>query len=275
MSTLGLARPTPMEGLRFRFPKTPQEMKILVAEDERPARTELVDHLSSLLPQAQILEAKDGLEALAIATEGGFDVAFLDIEMPGLDGLAVGSRLLELKNPPRLVFATANAGHAVEAFRMAALDYVLKPFEVDRLKETVDRLMGDQEHSRRQRQAVSRYYESKGTPQIWAEAAEDSWVLLDFDSIYWVEAAERSVVLHSPSYPTLKVRVNLKEMEKKLEPHGFIRSHKAYLVNVSRVKRVRSWFSGSYVLVMGDAAMTEIPLSRRFASKFKEVTGFT
>lgn len=275
MTTQCLARPSQAGGLRFRFPKTPQDMKILVAEDERPARTELVEHLSCLLPEAQVVEAKDGLEALAIATEGGFDVVFLDIEMPGLDGLAVGSRLLELRNPPRLVFATAIAGHAVEAFRMAALDYVLKPIEIPRLKETVERLLSEQEHSRRQRQAVSRYYESKGTPQIWAEAAEDSWVLLDFESIHWVEAAERSVILHSPDYPELKVRQNLKEMEKKLEPHGFIRSHKAYLVNVSKVKRVRAWFSGSYVLVMGENPQTEVPLSRRYASNFKKITGFT
>lgn len=263
-----------MEGPASRSPKRSRDLKILVAEDERPARQELIELLGDLLPEADISEAKDGHEALAIATQGGFDVCFLDIEMPGLDGLAVATRLLELREPPRLVFCTAIAAHAVEAFRLAALDYVLKPLQPERLKETVERLLGEQEYSLRQREAVGKYVQGKAIPQIWAESAEESWVLLDYDSIYWVEAAGRSVTLHAPDYPSLRVKMSLKDLETRLEPHGFVRVHKAYLVNTSKVTRMRAWFSGSFVLSMADSASTEIPLSRRYASGFKKSTGW-
>lgn len=249
-------------------------MKILVAEDERPARQELVALLTSLLPKANLVQAKDGLEALATATQGGFDVAFLDIEMPGLDGIEVAKRLLELREPPRLVFCTANAGRAVEAFRLAALDYVLKPLQPDRLKETVERLLCERQHSGRQRQALGKFYAEKGSPQIWAEAAEESWVLLDYNSIFWVEAAERAVKLHVPGHDALRVKMSLKEAEQKFAPQGFVRVHKAYLINPSKVAQMRAWFSGSFVLIMDDPQNTEIPLSRRYAAGFKKATGW-
>lgn len=231
--------------------------------------------LKTFIPNVQLVEAKDGNEALATATKGGFDVVFLDIEMPGLDGLEVASRLLALKEPPRIVFATGLAGHAVDAFRLAAFDYVVKPFEPERLQETVERLLADHDHTRRQRNSFGQLYEYQNIPQIWAEASEDNWVLLDYQSIYWVEAAGRTVTLHTPEHPPLRVKQKLKDIEARLSSHGFVRVHKAYLVNTAKVARMRAWFSGSFVLVMEDPGSTEIPLSRRYANDFKKATGWS
>jgi DNA-binding LytR/AlgR family response regulator len=257
------------------FTKTQTILRILIAEDEASVREVLSAMLSGFLPDAQLEEAKDGHQALALATDGSFDVVFLDIEMPGLNGLEVAGRLLGLKEPPRIVFATGKAGHALEAFRLAAFDYVVKPFEPERLWETVQRLLEDSDHSQRQRQSFGRIYEHPEIPQIWAEVAEDSWVLLDYSAIQWVEAAGRAVTLHTREHPPLKVKQTLKELESRLKPHGFVRVHKAYIVNTGNVERMRAWFSGSFILVMGDANSTEIPLSRRYAADFKKATGWS
>lgn len=250
-------------------------MKVLIAEDEVSVREVLAALLSGFLPDAEVVEAKDGHDALAKATADEYDVVFLDIEMPGLDGLEVATRLLTLKEPPRVVFATGQAGHALEAFRLAAFDYVLKPFEPERLKETVERLLDDTNHGARQRQSLGRVFEHHERPQIWAEVAEESWVLLDYAAIHWVEAAGRTVTLHTSDYPPLKVKQTLKELEQKLQPHGFMRVHKGYIVNTGKVEKMKAWFSGSFVLVMADPESTEIPLSRRYASDFKKATGWS
>ena len=250
-------------------------MKILIAEDEVSVREVLSALLSGFLPDAEVVEAKDGNDALVKATGGQYDVVFLDIEMPGLDGLEVASRLLSLKEPPRIVFATGQAGHALEAFRLAAFDYIVKPFEPERLQETVERLLEDSTHGKRQRESLGNIYDHHDRPKIWAEVAEESWVLLDYEAINWVEASGRTVTLHTSDYPPLKVKQTLKEMEQKLESHGFIRVHKGYIVNTGKVERMKAWFSGSFVLVMSDPDSTEIPLSRRYASDFKKATGWS
>lgn len=231
--------------------------------------------LGDFLPDADIDEATDGNSALASATSNSYDVVFLDIEMPGLSGLEVASRLLALKSPPRIVFATGKAGHALEAFRLAAFDYVMKPFEPERLRETVERLLDEGNSKARQRESIGRVYEHHEMPKMWAEVAEDSWVLLDYAEILWVEATGRSVAVCTPRHRDLKVKQPLKDVESKLVPHGFVRVHKGYLVNTSKVTGMKAWFSGSYILVMGDNESTEIPLSRRYANEFKRVTGWS
>ena len=111
-------------------------MNILIADDEKPAREELSFLLQGLLPEASLTTAKDGDDALSLLRESDFDVVFLDIEMPGKDGLQVATKILERPSPPRIVFATAYSEHAVEAFRLSALDYLVKPVRQDRLEQT-------------------------------------------------------------------------------------------------------------------------------------------
>lgn len=250
-------------------------LKILVADDEVSVREVLTALLSEFLPTAEIEEASDGNSALALATSREFDVVFLDIEMPGLSGLEVASRLLGLKRPPRVVFATGKAGHALEAFRLAAFDYVMKPFDPDRLRETVERLLAEVDPHARQRESIGQVYEHHEMPKLWAEVAEDSWILLGFEEIYWLEAAGRQVSVYTPEHKALTVKQSLKEIELRLSPHGFIRVHKGYLVNASKVSKMKAWFSGAFILVMSDEKATEIPLSRRYANDFKRVTGWS
>lgn len=245
-------------------------MKILIADDETPAREELQFMLGELLPQAKFQQAKDGHDALNQLRDEDFDVVFLDIQMPGKDGLEVASKLFEQRDPPKVVFATAYSEHAVEAFRLSALDYIVKPIREDRLCQTVERLQEKWD----QREGLQKLLWQRKESKLWVEAAEDRWVLLDYSDILYIQAQDKKVYASVEGYPPLRIRRTLKELEEAMTPDGFLRVHKGYLVNLSKVKEMSAWFSGSYTLILEATTSNQVPLSRRFVSKFREATGW-
>ena len=201
-------------------------MHVLIADDERPARAELRYLLGELLPEATLEEAADGDEAVALARAERFDLAFLDIHMPGRDGLAVAAALLELPNPPCVVFATAYDAHAVEAFELAALDYVVKPYDERRLARTITRArqaIAERAVAAKAREALAAFVAAQGaggvpgpsyvqsaspssgptspsgrtpalTPRrLWAERENGNRVALDLADVLWLEAADKAV----------------------------------------------------------------------------------
>lgn len=245
-------------------------MKILIADDEAPAREELQYLLQEMLPQADYRQATDGEEALACLREDEYDAVFLDIQMPGKNGLEVANKLLEHQNPPRIVFATAYSEHAVEAFRLSALDYLVKPIREDRLAQTVDKLQEKCD----QRDGFQKLLWSRKENKLWVEASEERWVLLDYSDILYIQAQDKKVYAVANGYQPLRIRRTLKELEEVMAPQGFLRVHKGYLVNLKRVKEMSAWFSGSYTLILDAPHKTEVPLSRRFVTKFREATGW-
>lgn len=245
-------------------------MNILIADDEAPAREELQYLLTELMPQANCRQACNGEEALHRLQEEDFDAVFLDIQMPGKDGLEVANRLLERQNPPRIVFATAYSEHAVEAFRLCALDYLVKPVREDRLAQTVDKLRERCD----QRDGFQKLLWSRKENKLWVEASEDRWVLLNYSDILYIQAQDKKVYAVAEGYPPLRVRRTLKELEEALDPEEFLRVHKGYLVNLKRVKEMNAWFSGSFTLILNSAERAQVPLSRRFVQKFRDSTGW-
>ncbi len=256
-------------------------MNILIADDELPARSELHYILKSLAPDAEFEEATNGEQALRLIEKSPVDVVFLDIRMPGLDGLAVAAMLIEGPRPPLIVFATAYDEHALKAFDLAALDYVVKPFDERRLAQTVERIQRALEERSllEARQASVRTYLDKtvqpaGLTKLWAQRENENWVLVDYRDLLWVVAEEKKVYVCTVAGEKLAVRQTLKELEPRLTPHNLARVHKAYLVNLDHVKEVASWFSGTFIIRMDDASHTEIPMSRSYAAQLKKLTGW-
>jgi DNA-binding LytR/AlgR family response regulator len=255
-------------------------MHILITDDETPARAELRYILEDLAPEATFFEATDGEGALDVIERKPVDVAFLDINMPGLDGLAVAATLMDRPEPPLIVFATAYDEHALRAFELAALDYVVKPFDERRLAQTMERVtqaLGER-GALEQRQTALREYLLKTVPmggltKLWGQRENESQVLVDYRDILWVVAEARKVYIQTTWGEKFLVRYTLKELEPRLEPHCFTRVHKGYLVNLDHVAEVEPWFSGAYVIRMADGEGTEIPMSRRYAAHLKKVTG--
>lgn len=256
-------------------------MHILIADDETPARSELRYILETLVPEATFCEATNGDEVLALVEREPVDVVFLDINMPGLDGLEVAATIMDGPEPPLIVFATAYDEHALRAFELAALDYVVKPFDERRLAKTVERVRQalEERATLEQRKAALREYLLRAAPtggltKLWGQRENENWVLVDYRDILWIVAEAKKVYMHTVAGDKLRVRHTLRELEVRLKPHNFIRVHKGYLVNLDHVAEVVPWFSGTYLVRMADKERTRIPMSRRYAVQLKRETGW-
>ena len=247
---------------------------VLIADDEFPARNELRFILADLWPEAHFHEAVDGEEALQLVAHRPIQVVFLDINMPELTGLQVAAALLDMPDPPLIVFATAYDEHALTAFDLAAVDYVVKPFDERRLAKTKARLvlLLDQPVAKAEQQATVQTYVSQtiANPltKLWGEQENESRILVDYEQIAWAEARKKHVYI-TVAEARFLVRHTLKELEILLQPYNFVRVQRSYLVNIEFVAKVEPWFSGGYLLHMKDAAQSKIPMSRRYVKNLK------
>ncbi|MFQ5421508.1 MAG: LytR/AlgR family response regulator transcription factor [Anaerolineae bacterium] len=232
-------------------------MKILLVDDETPARKELRFILETLATDAEITEAAGGEQALQTLAANPVDVVFLDINMPGQDGLALAATILERERPPLIIFATAYNEHAVKAFELAALDYVVKPFDEDRLAVTVERAreaLAEREQAREKETAVRRYLQQNhptpALPKLWGRRQNENWALVDYGDILWAVAEAKKVYVVTAAGEKLLVRHTLKELASRLAGHNIVPVHKGYLVNLNHVAEIAPWFSGTYVIRM-------------------------
>lgn len=247
---------------------------ILIADDEFPARDELRFILTDLWPGANFHEASDGKEALRLVEHRPIQVAFLDINMPERTGLQVAAALLDMPDPPLIVFATAYDQHALTAFDLAAIDYIVKPFDERRLAKTTERLkslLAQPVAKVKQQVAMQTYVaqtDADPLAKLWAESDNDRRVLVDFNQIAWVEARQKQVYI-TVADEQLLVRHTLKELELLLQPHNFVRVQRSYLVNIEFVAEIVPWFSGGYQLHMKNNTNSKIPMSRRYVKNLK------
>lgn len=255
-------------------------MHVLIADDEAPARAELRFILSELMPDAQVYEAKDGEQALALLSRKPVDVAFLDIRMPGKDGLEVAAALLEEADPPLIVFATAYDAHALEAFDLAALDYVVKPFDERRLARTVERLrrsLAERQAREQGRAALRAFLNDRtvaGAPgparRLWGERENGARVSLELGQVLWLEAKDKRVYCITQAGEQLRLKRSLKQLEADLPSPPFARVHRAYIVNLDHTAEVAPWFAGGWRIRMADAEGTRIEVSRRYTRRLKQ-----
>ena len=253
---------------------THTELSVVVVDDEQLARDELCFMLEELGGVTILGRAGDGQEALALIERTEPEVVFLDVQMPGLTGFEVARRLRERKTASQIVFVTAFDRHALEAFEVNAVDYLLKPVDGARLAEAVERCkrrvsserpLNDQlEHivqlvaerqSRRERLAVK-----VGERFLLVQSADIIYASLTDDSINIVT----NQVAGTSNFRTLD------ELHASLDPGVFWRVHRSHLVNINKIKEIVPWFSRNYILRMKDAKATEIPVSRTQTKRLRE-----
>lgn len=244
-------------------------MNILIADDERPARAELRYMLEPLVANATIHEARHGQEALDQIVTHPIDVVFLDINMPGVDGLAVAQAISEKPGrSPLIVFATAYDAHALRAFDLAALDYLVKPFEEKRLAQTLVRVREalQQQAAQENVRAFLRERQPKLT-KLWAEREDKSARLIDFADVWWISAENRQTHLHTAT-ETYTLRQTLKELSERLPSDHFGRIHKAYIVNLNHVTSINPFASGTYIVTLQNGR--ELPMSRQYGRTLRD-----
>ncbi|MCA0173657.1 LytR/AlgR family response regulator transcription factor [Bacillus sp. RAR_GA_16] len=214
-------------------------INILIVDDERYSRQELVHLLGQFQTVNVCGEADSGESAVVKAVQLHPDVVFLDVEMPGMNGMEAASALHELKKPPHIVFATAYPEFAAEAFRYEAIDYLLKPYDEEQLHQTVQRLEKLMQVSIKEEPPLK-----KGKLSVELEGEIH---YLDPDDILFIFRDEKvsRIVVKNGEY---EVKIALKELESRLSSFSFFRIHKGYLVNLHYVTRLTPWFNGAYQL---------------------------
>ena len=208
------------------------------------------------------------------------DLVMLDVQMPGLTGFEVARRLLDGGLDAQLVFVTAFDRHAIEAFEVNAVDYLLKPVEAERLGTAVDRVRKRIQTDRPAAPADRRPAISSGCCSCWpsGRTAASSWPSRSRDRFLLVQADE--VVHASVEDDVITVVTNslsgtsnyrtLDELQARLDPAVFWRVHRSHLVNINKIKEIVPWFSRNYLLKMKDAKGTEIPVSRSQTKRLRE-----
>jgi two-component system, LytTR family, response regulator LytT len=235
----------------------------ILVDDEKLASEELAYQLKEFSDIEILATASNGLEAVKLIQSMEPDLVFLDVQMPGLDGMGVIRKLRELDIPlPYFVMATAYDQYAVEAFRWEALDYLLKPVDKERLTVAVERA----------RKAVSdRAKAEQPEPALPKPALQRSKLLVRSNQRNFIVDAQ-DVVYATIDDGLITVVANnlegqsnyrtIEELQSNLDPDTFWRVHRSYLVNIHRIKEVIPWFKSSFQLRMDDKKQTEIPVSR-------------
>lgn len=250
------------------------KLKALIVDDEYPARQELRYALSKFDNVEIVGEATNAQEALALIKALDYTVLFLDIAMPGISGLELSAAIQELPKPPAVIFVTAYDEYAVKAFDVNAVDYILKPIDEDRLRRALNKVMRIVA-AREAAPAADEVKEGITSVRIGRIPAEKNGktVLVTESDIVYAFTEEDAVYLKT-YVDKLVTHFTLKELEARLNPIIFFRTHRCYLVNLHKVKEIIPFFSGTYTLVVDDREQSEIPLSRAQAKKLRKILGF-
>lgn len=223
----------------------------LVVDDEQPVLDELVFLLERDERIASVRTARSGTAALRILESAQLDLVFLDVAMPGLSGLEIAGLLARFRRPPRIVFVTAHDAHAVDAFELGAVDYLLKPIREDRLRESVRRAGADADTE-----------PAGGDESIPVELGGITR-FIQRSSVTYAEAQGDYVRLHTVDGNGHLIRTPLGNLAELWGEAGFVRIHRSHVVNLSHVREVRT-LSGrcSVVLPSGDSEV-ELSVARR------------
>jgi DNA-binding LytR/AlgR family response regulator len=251
------------------MPVTRRRARCLIVDDEAPARAELRFLLQSFDDIQVVGEASNADEAAVLLDSLDYDIVLLDIRMPGGTGLDLARRLGDREDPPAIVFTTAYPDHAVEAFDLAAADYLVKPFDEERLERALRRALS----------AVDADEPAQEAPPTTLPPEESRiavqrngrTVLIDPGDIVYVSASRGYSYLKLTDDRVLTSH-SLAELERRLG-RRFFRCHRSYLVNLRHVRELMSDYQGGLVLVMDDAERSRVEVSRRQAAALRRALG--
>jgi len=258
----------------------------VLVDDEALARDELAFLLGEIGGVDIVGAAGNGVEAVETIRRLRPDVVFLDIQMPGLTGFEVARRLIDADAPSHIIFVTAYDQHAIEAFEVNAVDYLLKPVDAARLEVAVQRA--------RRLIAFERPAEMSPdsalpgvTPQQLEKIVEivaerrnrrdrlalrvgERFLLVQADEVIYASLANDVITVVAGKHVGTSSCRTLDELQEQLDPSTFWRVHRSHLVNINKVKEIVPWFNRNYLLRMKDEKATEIPVSRNHTRRLRE-----
>jgi two-component system LytT family response regulator len=247
-----------------------RRLTALIVDDEPLARERLRSLLAADETVEVVGECADGVEALAAIRFASPDVVFLDIQMPGCDGLQVVAQLPEI-NRPAIIFTTAHEQFALEAFDVAAADYLLKPFDRERLEQAVRRA-AERRQAKEQTTPGVGAVEPVAAPRRTERLvfrADGRIVFLRSDEIVWAQADDNYVTLHLTA-GRLMIRETLTAIETRLGSENFARINRSAIVHLDQVRELKPSLHGDYTVVLRDG--TKLPLSRSLRGRLDRFT---
>src|SRR5881396_3816436 len=257
------------------------DLRAVLVDDEQLARDELRYLLGQVGGIDVIGQAGNGAEALDVIARLEPDLVLLDVQMPGLTGFEVARRMLDGGPGAHIIFVTAFDQHAIEAFEVNAVDYLLKPVEPGRLAVAVQRA----------RRRVTSDLPLRGLPHVDTEQLEkiiqlvtdrqsrrerlaikvgERFLLVQADEIIYASMADDSITVVTPQHSGTSNYRTLDELQARLDPSVFWRVHRSHLVNINKIKEIVPWFSRNYILRMKDGKGTEIPVSRMQTRRLRD-----
>lgn len=244
-------------------------MKIAVIDDERPSRKELIHQILSALPDSQIEEADSGASALELINGQSFDLLFVDINLNDMEGTTLAAAARHILPNAQIVFATAYSQYAVKAFELGVNNYILKPFDPDRVRRVLEKCQTDltPDDSGAGDMTVPLHPSNRLAINV-----NRTIVLLDIQQIVYIETSGRSCILHTATRDYTENQL-LGEFEKRLTPHGFYRIHKSYLVNLEFITEMFPWANNSLAVKMQGFEKNILPVGREKVKSLRQVLG--
>jgi two-component system LytT family response regulator len=252
-------------------------LRTLLVDDESQARKELRFLLQPFDDIQVIGEAANALEALELINNLNYAIIFLNIDMPGLNGIDLARQLQEKDDSPSVIFTTAHEEYACAAFQVNALDYLLKPIAGKRLGQAITKVRkfrGIPAPVRtNSKTAKNKTTDLTSKPlEVVPVEVRGKTILLRHDEIVYIYTDKDNVYVktHKESYLT---RFTLRDLELRFNSNNFFRSHRCYLVNMQRMRELIPYFNGTYAVVVDDHERSEIPVSRTQSRKLKNILG--
>lgn len=240
--------------------RSAKSLRVLIADDETPARDKLHRWLAEQPGTEVVSHAENGLAAARDIEQLRPELAFLDIQMPGLSGLEVAAQL-EQSTAPLIVFVTAFDEHAVKAFELNAVDYLLKPYDKDRLLRSLERVRGRLRSGSTHTAAIATARAQTSSADRLLVPNGERLELIDSASIDWLESDDNYVHVHTPARRYL-LRRTLQDLLVQLGEQRFARIHKSAAVNVAAIASLTPLFKGDYEVHLRDGRT--LRLSRRY-----------
>ena len=260
------------------------DLRAVLVDDEQLARDELGYLLGQVGGIEVIGQAGNGIEALTTIDRLQPDVVFLDVQMPGLTGFEVARRMLDGQTATQIIFVTAYDQHAIEAFEVNAVDYLLKPVDPTRLEVAVGRarrrVANDRPLERGADATAALHDQLEKIVQLVADRQQrrerlavkvgERFLLVQAEEIIYASLADDSITVVTSQHAGTSNYRTLDELQARLDPGVFWRVHRSHLVNINKIKEIVPWFSRNYILRMKDEKSTEIPVSRTQTRRLRE-----
>lgn len=251
---------------------------VIIVDDEKPAREELEFLLKKISGIVISGIAEDGHEALEIIRKLKPDLVFLDIKMPEMNGFEVAAKLQGDHSPTDIIFTTAFDKFAIKAFEINALDYILKPFSLERLKVSIERfLLQRPVVENTDFSSISKLIEEinlrESYPKYITIPRGEHFKPILIDDVVAVSADGRDVNILTIN-GEFQYTKSITFMEELLESKNFFRCHRGYIINLNYIQKIDIWFNNTYQLEMVGVG-EKIPVSKSYISKFREIMAIT